>query len=37
LGKVAIITVGLAVVLFVVFKVLLMSGASSLSALVGGI
>jgi type VI secretion system protein ImpK len=37
LGKGALITVGLAVVLFVVFKVLLMSGASSLSALVGGL
>jgi hypothetical protein len=36
LGKGALITVGLAVVLFVVFKVLLMSGASSLSGLVGG-
>ena len=36
LGKVALITVGLAVVLFVVFKVLLMSGASSLSGLVAG-
>jgi type VI secretion system protein ImpK len=37
LGKVAIVTVGLAVVLFVIFKVLLMSGASSLSALSGGL
>jgi len=37
LGKVALITVGLAVVFFVVFKIMLMSGASSLSALVGGL
>jgi type VI secretion system protein ImpK len=37
LGKVALITLGLAVVLFVVFKIMLMSGASSLSALVGGL
>ena len=37
LGRVALITVGLAVVLFVVFKIMLMSGASSLSALVGGL
>ena len=37
LGKAALIAAGLAVVLFVVFKVLLMSGASSLSALVGGL
>jgi len=37
LGMGALIAVGLAVVLFVVFKVLLMSGASSLSALVGGL
>jgi hypothetical protein len=32
LGKVAIITVALAVVLFVIFKFVLMSGASSLAA-----
>jgi hypothetical protein len=37
LGKVALITAGLAVVLFVVFKILLLSGASSLSALVAGL
>jgi hypothetical protein len=37
LGKAALITVGLAVVLFVVFKVLLMSGASSLSVFVAGL
>src|SRR5579864_8446857 len=37
LGKVAMICFGLAVVLFVTFKILLMSGASSLSALVGGL
>ena len=37
LGLAALITVGLAVVLFVMFKILLMSGASSLSALVGGL
>jgi hypothetical protein len=36
LGKIALITVGLAAVLFVVFRVLLMSGASSLSGLVAG-
>jgi len=37
LGKVALIAAGLAVVLFVVFKILLLSGASSLSALVAGL
>ena len=37
LGKVALICAGLAVVLFVMFKVLLMSGAASLSALVAGL
>ena len=36
LGKAALITVGLAVVLFVLFKILLMSGATSLSGLVAG-
>lgn len=36
LGKTAIVTVILAVVAFVVFKVLLMSGASSLSGLIAG-
>ncbi len=37
LGKVALIAAGLAVVLFVVFKILLLSGVSSLSALVAGL
>jgi type VI secretion system protein ImpK len=37
LGVVALITAGLAVVLFIAFKMLLMSGASSLSALVAGL
>jgi hypothetical protein len=37
LGRSALITVALAVVLFVVFKMFLMSGVSSLSALVAGL
>jgi len=37
LGKIAIVTVALAVVVFVAFKIMLMSGASSLSALVAGL
>ncbi|MGA1989234.1 MAG: DotU family type IV/VI secretion system protein [Candidatus Sulfotelmatobacter sp.] len=37
LGRTALITAALTVVLFVVFKVLLMSGVSSLSALVSGL
>jgi type VI secretion system protein ImpK len=37
LGKIAIVTVALAVVAFVAFKIMLMSGASSLSALVAGL
>jgi hypothetical protein len=36
LGRAALITVGLALVLFVLFKILLISGASSLSGLVAG-
>lgn len=37
LGKTALILVAVAVVMFVVFKMLLMSGASSISALVAGL